>query len=226
MTEYDALMCLASMGISLVLGFAIGFERKLRFKEAGTRTHTIMCVGACLYMLISQYAFPGSSGDPGRIAAQVVSGIGFLGAGMIFHHKQSVRGLTTAAGIWATAGVGMAVGAGAGAGNHWMWIVALGATAIIIFVQCIMHLNFKIFHSHKYIRLNVAFKCVLGEERETIKKFFGATRFSKIHAEREGDIIVYRTIITTDKVISDADIYKALKEHDFLISISREDDDL
>lgn len=224
MTYQDALMCLASMGIALVLGFAIGFERKLRFKEAGTRTHTIMCVGACLYMLISQYAF--TDGDPGRIAAQVVSGIGFLGAGMIFHHKQSVRGLTTAAGIWATAGVGMAVGAGASVGNQWMWAVALGATVIIIFVQCLMHLNFKIFHSHKYIRLNVAFKCVSGEEKDEIKRYFGATRFSKINAERDGDIIVYKTIITTDKVITDADIYQALKTHEFLISISREDDDL
>ena len=173
-------------------------------------------------MLISQFAF--KEGDPGRIAAQVVSGIGFLGAGMIFHHKQSVRGLTTAAGIWATAGVGMAVGAGASTGNHWMWVVAAGATAIIIFVQCIMHLPFKIFHSHKYIRLNVVFRCDVGDEREKVKKAFGINRFSKIHAEKDEQGIVYRTIVTTDALFTDQDLYQALKDYPFIISISREDD--
>jgi putative Mg2+ transporter-C (MgtC) family protein len=220
----QALLCLASMGIALILGFAIGFERKLRFKEAGTRTHTIMCVGACLYMLISKYAFNGI-GDPGRIAAQVVSGIGFLGAGMIFHHKQNVHGLTTAAGIWATAAVGMAVGAGTD-GEHWMWVVAAGATFIIILVQCVMHLPFKIFHSHKYVRLNVIFRCDNGDEREIVKKAFGINRFSKIHAEKDSQGIIYRTIVTTDATFTDVDLYNALKDYPFLISISREDDDI
>ena len=110
MTYQDALMCLASMGIALVLGFAIGIERKLRFKEAGTRTHTIMCVGACLYMLISQYAF--TDGDPGRIAAQVVSGIGFIGAGAVLRNGPMIFGLTTAATLWIAAAIGMACGAG------------------------------------------------------------------------------------------------------------------
>ncbi|MBE7083784.1 MAG: MgtC/SapB family protein [Clostridiales bacterium] len=98
------------MVLSLLLGFAIGFERKLRFKEAGIRTHTIVCVGACLFTLVSVFGF--SSADSSRVAAQVVSGIGFIGAGMIFYHKEVVRGLTTAAGIWATAAIGMSVGAG------------------------------------------------------------------------------------------------------------------
>ena len=217
MTIEEALLCLARMGLALILGFAIGFERKMRFKEAGTRTHTIMCVGACLYMVISKYGFEGA--DTARVAAQIVSGIGFLGAGMIFYHKQTVHGLTTAAGVWATAAVGMSAGAG-------MWLVAVGATAIIILVQCIMHLPFKIFHSHKFIRLNVVFRCDTGEERVKVKEAFGITRFSKIHAERDGQGILYKTIVSTDTMFTDVDIYNALKENPFIISISREDDDL
>ena len=83
--------------LSVVLGFAIGFERKLRFKEAGVRTHTIVCFGAALMTIISRHI---GNGDPGRIAAQIVTGIGFLGAGMIIYKQREIKGLTTAAGIW------------------------------------------------------------------------------------------------------------------------------
>ena len=140
------LECVLKMLLSLVLGFAIGFERKMRYKEAGIRTHTIVCVGSCLYMIISMFVtLKFNTGDPGRIAAQIVSGIGFIGAGMIFNHKQVVHGLTTAAGIWATAAIGMAIGSG-------MWLVSIIASAIIILVQFIMHLPFKVFHSRYHLR--------------------------------------------------------------------------
>ena len=79
-------ICLIRMALAMLLGFSIGFERKMRFKEAGIRTHTIVCLGACLYMLISVFAFKGA--DTSRVAAQIVSGLGFIGAGMIFYHKQ------------------------------------------------------------------------------------------------------------------------------------------
>lgn len=213
----DYLICLLRMVISLVLGFAIGFERKMRFKEAGIRTHTIVCVGSCLYMVISIFGFVGA--DVSRVAAQIVSGIGFIGAGMIFYHKQIVRGLTTAAGIWATAAVGMAVGAG-------MYVVAVGATLLIIIIQCIMHLNFKIFHSHKFIRLNVVFRCGEDAENEIVKSIFGVERFSSIYAQKDGDEVIYTTSISTDKLVTDTDIYAALKQYPFIISIKREDDDL
>ena len=96
--------------LAAVLGFAIGFERKMRFKEAGVKTHTIVCIGSALIMVVSKYAFEGMSADVSRIAAQIVSGIGFLGAGIIMFRGQKMHGLTTAAGVWATAGVGMACG--------------------------------------------------------------------------------------------------------------------
>ena len=97
-----------------ICGFGIGFERKMRSKEAGIRTHTIVAMGSCLMMILSKYGFGDvqSTGDAARIVAQVVSGIGFLGGGIIVYTKGSLHGLTTAAGVWTTAGVGMAVGTG------------------------------------------------------------------------------------------------------------------
>lgn len=95
--------------LSVLLGFIIGLERKMRSKEAGVRTHTIVCFGSALMMVISKHAF-GSEADSARVAAQIVSGVGFLGAGMIVYKQHEVKGLTTAAGVWATAGIGMACG--------------------------------------------------------------------------------------------------------------------
>jgi putative Mg2+ transporter-C (MgtC) family protein len=95
-----------------VLGGAIGFERELRERGAGLRTHTVVCVGSALFTLVSAYGFEGSRTDPTRIAAQIVSGIGFLGAGAIIRQGLSERGLTTAATLWLVAAIGMAAGAG------------------------------------------------------------------------------------------------------------------
>ncbi len=118
-----------------ICGFLIGFERKNRAKGAGIRTHFVVAAASALIMSISIYGF-GGNGDPARMAAQIVSGIGFLGAGMIFVQKGEVTGLTTAAGIWATAGIGMAIGAG-------MYTVGIATTLILIFAQMFMHASFR-----------------------------------------------------------------------------------
>jgi len=107
----------ALLALAFVLSAVIGLERQRRFKSAGLRTHTLVGVGSAVFTLVSAYGFAditgrGASIDPSRIAAQIVSGIGFLGAGVIFVRRGSVSGLTTAASIWLTAGVGMACGAG------------------------------------------------------------------------------------------------------------------
>lgn len=204
------------MLLTLILGFAIGFERKMRFKEAGVRTHTIVCVGACIYMLVSKYGFEGA--DTARVAAQIVSGIGFIGAGMIFYHKQVVHGLTTAAGIWATAAIGMAVGSG-------LFIIAIISTVIIITIQCVMHLNVKIFHSRHYLRLNILFTCKGQGEREKVKELFNVKRFTKINAKKDGEDILYSVTVTMDKAFTDDDIYSALNENSFIKSITREDEE-
>jgi putative Mg2+ transporter-C (MgtC) family protein len=106
----------ALLGLAFVLSATIGLERHRRFKSAGLRTHTLVGVGSAVFTLVSAYGFADVPGrgvvDPSRIAAQIVSGIGFLGAGVIFVRRGSVSGLTTAASIWLTAAVGMACGAG------------------------------------------------------------------------------------------------------------------
>jgi putative Mg2+ transporter-C (MgtC) family protein len=113
-SEWDVLW---RLGLALVLSTAIGLEREMRQKSAGLRTHTLVGVGAALFVLVSTYGFsdvlvPGRTVlDPSRVAAQVVSGIGFIGGGLIFVRRDAVRGLTTAAGVWLTAAVGMAAGA-------------------------------------------------------------------------------------------------------------------
>lgn len=100
--------------VAALCGLIVGYERENRLKEAGIKTHMIVSVAACLMMMISKYGFMDmdSVQDPSRIAAQIVSGVGFLGAGIIFVRNQSVSGLTTAAGLWSTAGIGMAIGTG------------------------------------------------------------------------------------------------------------------
>ena len=109
---------------------------------AGTRTHLIVALSAALMIIVSKYGFMdiisthGVNLDPSRIAAQIVSGIGFLGAGMIFVHNQSVNGLTTAAGIWATSGIGMAIGSG-------LYFIGIVATLLILLFQIILHQNYR-----------------------------------------------------------------------------------
>src|SRR5690606_30481185 len=108
--------------IAAFLSMIIGLDRERRDRPAGLRTHMLVGVGACLFTLLSIHAFPG--GDPGRVASQILPGIGFLGAGAILKQRRDVTGLTTAASVWATAAVGMSVGTGA-------WLLALAATLTI-----------------------------------------------------------------------------------------------
>jgi putative Mg2+ transporter-C (MgtC) family protein len=99
--------------LAMVFGGAIGYVRELTKKAAGLRTHTLVCLGSAIFTLVSIYMVKGVPGaDPSRIAASVVTGIGFIGAGTIFQTGASVRGLTTAASIWVCAAIGLAVGAG------------------------------------------------------------------------------------------------------------------
>ena len=130
--------------IACVCGAAIGYERSKRLKEAGIRTHIIVCCAAALTMIVSKYGFadlvgPDGAGmygtkgtDPARLAAQIIGGVSFLGAGIIFRNGNSIKGLTTAAGIWATAGIGLAIGAG-------MYIMGVFSTLVVAVIQILMH---------------------------------------------------------------------------------------
>jgi len=206
---------LIAIFVATLLGFAIGFERKVRFKEAGVRTHAIVSAGACLMMLVSKYGFEGA--DSARVAAQIVSGIGFIGAGMILYKKQVLQGLTTAAGIWTTAGVGMATGAG-------MYFLAVGATVIIIVVQCVMHLPYKAFRTKHFFQIKLVFLCNKNEN-EKVKELFGVSRFEKVNITRTEDgQIKYTAYITTDKIFLDNDINNVMRENDFILSVERVDE--
>lgn len=111
--------------VALLLGGLVGLEREYRSKDAGFRTHFLVAVGAAMFTIISIYGFIDGVKDTSRVAAQVVSGIGFLGAGLIVFQKNVVRGLTTAAGLWVTAAIGMACGTG-------MYAVATVVTVLIL----------------------------------------------------------------------------------------------
>lgn len=135
---------LARVMAACLCSAAIGVERSRRLKEAGVRTHVLVACTAAVIMIVSKYGFAdltdalgvnfsGTRGaDPARLAAQVVSGISFLGAGVIFKNGSTIKGLTTAAGLWATAGIGLAFGAG-------MYVLGLFATVLVVLIQVLMH---------------------------------------------------------------------------------------
>jgi putative Mg2+ transporter-C (MgtC) family protein len=123
-TQLDLALRLA---LALVLGAVIGFERESHGQPAGFRTHSLVATGSALFTIVSAYGFEGALADPTRIAAQIVTGIGFIGAGTILQYRGQVRGLTTAASLWSVAALGMAAGAG-------MWIISLVATALIVVI--------------------------------------------------------------------------------------------
>ena len=207
---------LVSMLVAVLLGFAIGYERKLRYKEAGIRTHTIVCAGSALMMLVSKYGFGGEDADASRVAAQIVAGVGFLGAGIIVYRKHEVHGLTTAAGVWATAGVGMAAGPG-------LYLIAAGATVILIGVQCLFHIKCKFFQTKKYFQVKICFVSD-GDANDTIKELFQTDRFYRLVIERKGGETVYHATLNTDQEYSSQRLGEIMARYSFIRSIERCDE--
>lgn len=130
--------------VAAILGGVIGLEREYRAKEAGFRTHFLVALGSGLFMILSQFGFDDVLGhyeqvslDPSRIASQVVTGIGFIGAGTIIFQKHVVRGLTTAAGLWVTSAIGMTAGAG-------MYVLSIATTVLVLL--CLEALYFILQH--------------------------------------------------------------------------------
>ena len=153
--EYFIRIILASF-----CGFFIGLERSKRQKEAGLRTHIILAMGCSLLTIVSKYGFAdvmNLSVEPSRIASNIVTGIGFLGAGVIFVRGGSVRGLTTAAGIWVTAGIGIAIGCG-------LYGIGMATTVVLMIVQVVIHKLFPSLEStftiELYIKANSEVKLI------------------------------------------------------------------
>ena len=211
----EELRILLDLLLAGVLGFCIGFERKLRAKEAGIRTHTIVCIGSALMMAISKYAFD-SDADSARVAAQIVAGVGFLGAGIIVYRKHEVHGLTTAAGIWASAGVGMACG------GRLYW-VAVGASLLMISIQFLLHAPWRIFRVKKSYTLKIVFE-ETDHEREKIKDLFGIEIYTRLLMEKQDDKIICNATLHTDKEYRSDYLAKVMRENSFIISVERCDD--
>ncbi len=204
--------------LSGVCGILVGLERKNRSKEAGIRTHFVVACGAALIMIISKYAFfdvisgEAFSGadirlDPSRVASTIASGIGFLGAGMIFVQKNTVKGLTTAAGIWTTSGIGMAIGSG-------MYILGVSVTFIILIAQLILHLNFRRLRNTKTKLLTVKDVCEEGYQQyisDEFQKNKISIRETSIESSQDGEKRNYRFVIDVPSEINEEEIMMLTK---------------
>ena len=213
--SWEELWLALDLLLAAVLGFCIGLERKCRYKEAGIRTHTIVSFGSALMMVVSKHAF-GSDADAARVAAQIVTGIGFLGAGVIVYRRNVVHGLTTASGVWTTAGIGMACGGG-------LWIIACLATGILIFIQWLLHRNWRIFKTKKVYSIKISF-LQKTNERDKIKQIFDIDRYNRLVVERKGDNLVYHAKLDTIQEYSSTQLDEIMKQNTFIISIERCDD--
>lgn len=206
--------------VAAVLGSIIGLDREYRAKEAGYRTHFLVSLGSALMMIVSQYGFTEAIEevgiarfDPARVAAQVVTGIGFIGAGTIILQRQIVRGLTTAAGIWATAGIGLVVGAG-------MYVLGISATVLALIGLELLPFLFK----------NVSMKSSLVEfqthKKETLhklSKLFNSKDFKVVSYQMEEQmkeaetVYVVSMVIKSKKSVSEGGIMELFQPYEDVI---------
>ncbi len=200
-------------------GAIIGLERSRRQKDAGIRTHMIVALGSALIMIVSKYGFmdiahiEGLRADASRIASNVVTGVGFLGAGVIFVRDVSIKGLTTAAGIWATAGVGLAIGAG-------MYPLGIAATLLMVVSQLILHRFFS--------RLeNTAneFTVIVTDTKDSVKNLkdkLASKNISvaKCNIIRNGDsTLTLDVTVKKSRMISMDEIMLLIEQDDSIISV-------
>ena len=212
--------------VAALCGAVIGFERMNRGKGAGIRTHLVVAMASALMMEISKYGFSDFSNivmgniadiklDPSRLAAQIVSGIGFLGAGMIYIHGRTPHGLTTAAGIWATSGIGMALGSG-------MYLLGFMATALIYISQWILHRDIRFLKCVKEERITL----VVDNEDENVLKIERLLQENNIHInsvayKRRDDLSVkLRLHLTVPQDFDDMQLMNMGRENKYIKEIS------
>ncbi len=211
--------------VSALCGAAVGFERSKRLKEAGVRTHCVVAISSALLMIVSKYGFAdlsasmfdafGTKGvDGARIAAQVVTGVSFLGAGVIFKNGNVVRGITTAAGIWATAAIGLTVGSG-------LYIYGIVATVLIMAVQMVMH-RFPV--GNDAFNTSEIFITMLDtpESRQFMNEELNANNVLVIGSKmyREGDKSLIQLTLKTSGTFSPEKMMEMMDSHPEIISIS------
>ncbi len=213
--------------VALLCGVVVGFERKTRSKEAGIRTHAIVCMAAALFMILSKYAYTDlvdfagirdGGADPSRIASTVVTGIGFLGAGIIIYRRDVMHGLTTAAGIWATAAIGMAIGAG-------FYITGIVATVLLVTLQIIFHLPFKVFATQ---HLSVIKMSIWLEDDKTFSRISSYLSIKKISSyvvkRNEDRLIASVTFLSTNPYTTDELNALMVQHPEHILSIEKNEE--
>jgi len=204
-----------------VCGFIVGYERKSRSKEAGIRTHSIVCLSAGLLMVLSKYGFPDApQGDAGRIAAQVVSGIGFLGAGIIIYRRDILHGLTTAAGVWATAGIGMCIGAG-------MVITGVFATFFLVSLQYIFHRRIKLFRTRLFhvIKLTCSIKDpAIVDQIKYIFEAKNVIKFKMSAPASEGEAVNAEVEVVTERLFTAKELLDIVAANPYIKTIEKNDE--
>ena len=215
--------------LSCVCGAVIGLERSRRLKEAGVRTHLLVSCAAAMIMIISKYgfsdlpmtekaaAFGVRGADPARIAAQVVSGISFLCAGVIFKQGSVIKGLTTAAGMWATTGVGLAFGAG-------MYLLGIFSAVLIVFIQFVTHRLPIINDQYQNNRIEIVvkddnntFQSMLTEQ---LKIWQAQVEESDISHNKDGTT-TYTMVAKMSTNIKQEEIFSFLAKNSSIVSFSR-----
>lgn len=215
------------MLVSIVCGFVIGLERKSRSKEAGIRTHAIVCLASCLFMILSKYLtaplfsdIAGNvfDGDATRIAAQVVTGIGFLGAGIIMYRRDVMHGLTTAAGVWATAAIGMAIGGG-------FIVTGVSATVIILLLQLIFHLPIKAFTTRHIALIKMQIWVENDDVLNQILDKLGTKKVSSYKVKQVGESLIATVEVATMDSLDPMKFNALIREFPtHLLSIERADE--
>ena len=199
--------------IAGALGIVIGIERNRRQKEAGMATHFIVGCASALFTVVSMSLW--NIGDGERIAAQIVSGISFLCAGVIFFRRENLRGLTTAAGIWATAAIGMCVAIGEP-------ILAVAATAMILGIQMFLHSKVVLRKSRKHM---LFVKFVYSDEvKDMLINHFGCDSFHRFKLYKDGDQAVAEAVIYTKQNFFASELSELMTAHPQVLSVERLED--
>ena len=219
-TEAD-LEYLARIVLAAFCGGIIGFERQRRFKSAGIRTHVIVAISAALMMVVSKYGFfdvagtRGISLDASRIAAGVVTAIGFLGVGVIYVRGETIRGITTAAGLWATVGVGITLGAG-------MYFVGIAAAAVILLAQILLHRRSFLTQTQQSVFVVMKLRTGRESEEDSLRRLeekLGAIESMDVKRKENGILTLRCEIALPENDCRPAEILKKLEEIPNIYSI-------
>ncbi len=203
--------------LACVCGIAVGIERNTRSKEAGIRTHCIVACASALMMIISKYGFfdlvessyiyaSDVRLDPSRMAQGIVTGVGFLGAGLIYLQRGMIKGLTTAAGVWAVSGIGMAIGAG-------MYVIGVAATVIVLLAQIILHTKRLLVSKYKTKNFRIYGVCEEGFQSK-VEESLDSMDISIIDVsvfENENGSIDYAFLLELPKTIKEEELLKTFE---------------